>query len=107
MRFVKDSASKSYDRAVFNFMEVTGNIGGLFEILGIAGGIFVGLFSGRVFLFSILPKLYHIEDPRIGDRKSFFPVLEKHTNIPIVNDLKPNETNKAISRREIHVSPPQ
>jgi len=63
MRFVKDSVSKSYDRSVFSFMEVTGNIGGLFEIFSIAGGIIVGLFSGRTFLYSILPKLYHVEEP--------------------------------------------
>lgn len=69
MSFVKDSTSKSFERSVFTFMEVTGNIGGLFEILEISGGLLVGLFSGRIFLFSVLPKLYHVDDPQKIDGK--------------------------------------
>jgi len=66
---VKDGSSKSYERKVFNFMEVTGNIGGLFEIMQIGGGFFVGLFSGKLFLFSILSKLYHVEEPNNDSSK--------------------------------------
>mmetsp|Transcript_33143 Transcript_33143/g.32520 ORF Transcript_33143/g.32520 Transcript_33143/m.32520 type:complete len:197 (-) Transcript_33143:574-1164(-) len=61
LKFVKDAASKSYERTVFSFMEVTGNIGGLFEILQIAGGFIVGIFSGRLFTFSMLSSLYHVD----------------------------------------------
>ena len=63
MQFVKDAESKSYERKVFGFLEVTGNIGGLFEIMEIFGGFLVGLFSQKMFLYSILSKLYHIEEP--------------------------------------------
>lgn len=69
MKFVKDSQSKSFGRSVFGFLEVTGNIGGLFEILEIGGGLIVGLFSGRLFLFSILPHLYHIENTEERESK--------------------------------------
>ncbi|CAI2386664.1 unnamed protein product [Moneuplotes crassus] len=63
INFAKDPASKSYERTVFSFMEVTGNIGGLFEILQIAGGFIVGIFSGRLFTFSMLSSLYHVDMP--------------------------------------------
>ncbi|CAI2377012.1 unnamed protein product [Moneuplotes crassus] len=63
MQFVKDEATKSFERTVFSFMEAFGNIGGLFEIIEIAGGFFVGVFSGRMFLFTILSHLYQIEAP--------------------------------------------
>ncbi|CAI2375893.1 unnamed protein product [Moneuplotes crassus] len=69
MKFAKDSRMKSYERSVFSFMEATGNMGGLFEIMEIAGGIFVGLFSGQMFFYSILPKLYHTEDPTVNEGK--------------------------------------
>ncbi|CAI2363674.1 unnamed protein product [Moneuplotes crassus] len=62
MQFVKDAQSKFYERRVFSLLEVTGNIGGLFEILEKTGAILVSLFSGKVFIFSILSKLYHVEE---------------------------------------------
>ena len=75
MRFVKDTKSKSFERSVFGFFEVTGNIGGLFEILEITGGLIVGLFSGKLFLYSILPKLYHIDQPNGENCKNLKFVL--------------------------------
>ena len=63
MQFVKDESSKSYERSVFSFLEVTGNIGGLLEILEIAGGFLVGICSGKMFLYSIISNLYHVDGP--------------------------------------------
>mmetsp|Transcript_12871 Transcript_12871/g.11404 ORF Transcript_12871/g.11404 Transcript_12871/m.11404 type:complete len:90 (+) Transcript_12871:84-353(+) len=63
MQFVKDAESQSFERTVFSFLEVTGNIGGLSEIMEIGGGFLVGIFSGKIFLFSLLSKLYHVEEP--------------------------------------------
>ena len=65
---MKDATTNSYERQVFSFMDAFGNIGGLLEIMSIAGGLLVGIFSERMFLFSILSKLYHIEEP--GDEPS-------------------------------------
>ena len=59
----KDSTSISYERQVFSFMDVFGNIGGLLEIMSITGGFIVGFFSERTFLFTLLSKLYQIEEP--------------------------------------------
>lgn len=67
IQFVKDATSKSYERTVFSFLEVTGNIGGLFEVLNIGGGFLVGVFSSRIFMFSVLSKLYQVETPRSGE----------------------------------------
>ena len=63
MRFVKDSSSKSYERSVFGVLDVAGNIGGVFEILSIIGGLIVGIFSGKIFIYSMLAKLYYIDLP--------------------------------------------
>ena len=37
-------------------------IGGIFEILMLAGGFLVGLFSGKMYMSSLMSNLYHIED---------------------------------------------
>lgn len=63
MKFVKDKESQAFERVVASILDVTGNLGGWFEIMEVAGGMAVGLFSGRLFLFSILSHLYHITDP--------------------------------------------
>ncbi|CAI2382433.1 unnamed protein product [Moneuplotes crassus] len=112
--FVKDAETKSYERQVFSLLEVTGNIGGLFEILERTGGFLVALFSGRMFLFSILTKLYHVEDPEDqpkGENNSKIKVQEdlndgsSHVSKnSIENLIKPNEVlankaHKAMKRR--------
>lgn len=64
MRVLKDAESKVYERKVFGILEVTGMIGGLFEVFERAGGFLVVLFSGKIFLYEILSKLYHVSNPQ-------------------------------------------
>ncbi|CAI2382333.1 unnamed protein product [Moneuplotes crassus] len=104
IQFVKDAASKSYERSVFSFMEVTGNIGGLFEILSIAGGFIVGAFSGRMFLFSILSKLYQVDSPA----KNTFNLGDENLNVESFEEIQHKEeqrgfegSNQAESRHHI------
>lgn len=52
-------------------MEVIGNIGGLMGIFTVAGSIIVGMFSGKVFLYSILSKMYQVEEPENTKSKCF------------------------------------
>ena len=63
MQFLKDPIKISFERSVFGFLELTGNIGGVFEILSIIGGFLIGGFSGKMFLYSILSKLYQVQEP--------------------------------------------
>ena len=65
-RFYKDPVSDNYERQVFALLDVFGNIGGVNEILEIAGGLIVGLFSGKIFLFSILSALYQVDSTHLG-----------------------------------------
>ncbi|CAI2382440.1 unnamed protein product [Moneuplotes crassus] len=112
--FVKDAETKSYERQVFSLLEVTGNIGGLFEILERTGGFLVALFSGRMFLFSILTKLYHVEDPEDqpkGDDDNKNKVQEdlndgsshvsKNSGVNLIKpkDVLSEKAHKAMKRR--------
>ena len=71
MRFLKDQTQKTYERSVFSFLEVTGNIGGLYEIMKITGGIIVSFFSGNMFFYSIISKLYQIQEPDENQSNGF------------------------------------
>lgn len=64
--FVKDSSYDSYERVTFSFLDATGNIGGLFEVLSVAGFIIVEFFSKNQFFYSLLSRLYQVDAPKIS-----------------------------------------
>lgn len=47
-----------YQRTIYSFLDVIGNIGGLMEGLLFIGYIFVFLFSKKLFKASLMKKLY-------------------------------------------------
>mmetsp|Transcript_43535 Transcript_43535/g.51243 ORF Transcript_43535/g.51243 Transcript_43535/m.51243 type:complete len:220 (-) Transcript_43535:172-831(-) len=59
--FLKDSKSDTYSRSVFSVLEMAGNIGGLNEVLEVIGGLLVGFFAERLFMYSILSYLYQVD----------------------------------------------
>ena len=71
VKFIKDLKTISYERGVFTLLEVIGNIGGLMGIFTVGGSLLVGMFSGKVFLYSILSKIYQVEEPK--NDKSMIP----------------------------------
>mmetsp|Transcript_6199 Transcript_6199/g.5324 ORF Transcript_6199/g.5324 Transcript_6199/m.5324 type:complete len:222 (+) Transcript_6199:475-1140(+) len=60
--FLKDNFSKSYDRSVITLLDVFGNVGGIMSIISLVGAIIVGFFSDKIFIYSILSKLYQVDD---------------------------------------------
>jgi hypothetical protein len=75
MTFTKDQFSEAYERSVFSFFDLTGNLGGLFEILELSGSLFVGFFAGKIFLYSILSRLYQVDRYDGGDDKEKLGVI--------------------------------
>jgi hypothetical protein len=62
IQFVKDQVSESYSRSVFGFLDLTGNMGGVFGILQTAGSFIVSIFAGKIFLYSMLSRLYQVDN---------------------------------------------
>ena len=67
--FVKDYNYNAYERKVFSLLDVFGNIGGVFEILKIIGGILVGSFAERFFNYSIISNLYQVDPLPVDESK--------------------------------------
>ena len=44
-----DPVQQQYTRSVYNFLQFTGDIGGVFQILEILGGVLVGIFAQKLF----------------------------------------------------------
>lgn len=80
MIFTKDQLSESYERSVFSFFDLTGNLGGLFEVLELVGALFVEFFAGKIFLYSILSRLYQVDSHKAeeeGINQEMNPILKE------------------------------
>ena len=62
--FRLDSNYDQYFRRVYSVGDLFGQTGGLYSVLFIIGSIFVGLFTERLFVSSILRKIYQIDQTR-------------------------------------------
>lgn len=62
LSIVADPNQDFYSRQVYSFLDLTGQVGGLYGIVDTIARILVGLISSRLFVLSILSKLYQIED---------------------------------------------
>ena len=58
--FVKDQKTVSYQRTVLTFFDWCGLIGGINEILHLAGMLIVSSLSGKLFVFNLLSSLYQV-----------------------------------------------
>ena len=59
--FVKSNQETTIERSVFTFLDLLGNLGGIFEVLSVLGSIFVTTFSKKLFQYSILSSLYQVD----------------------------------------------
>ena len=66
-----DAEEGSYERRVYSLLDMTGQLGGLYEIFEVLGGILVGFFSERLLMLSLMSRLYQIEKPLNDDGKKY------------------------------------
>ena len=61
VRFIQDPIIDQYERTVFTFLEMTGQLGGLYEVIMILTSFMISGVVQKFFTFSILKNLYYIE----------------------------------------------
>ena len=61
-----EAREDSYERTVFSIFDFTGLVGGVFEIFEVTGGIIVGLFAYKLYMFSMLSNLYQVQKTHGG-----------------------------------------
>ena len=62
--FRLDSYFDNYSRRIYSLGDLLGQVGGLYSSILIIGALFVGIFSERLFVSSILRKIYQIDKMR-------------------------------------------
>lgn len=60
-QFTQSAIYQQYERSVYNLLDVTSTLGGLFSSLNVIGLIFTRIFSYNLMLSSIIRKLYHFK----------------------------------------------
>ena len=79
-----DKTEEYYERKVYNFFDLFGQLGGLYEILTIGGGIFVTFFAEKILMLSLISNLYQVEDKSdISDS----PLLNRKLKTPKVKPV--------------------
>ena len=56
-----EAREDTYERTVLSIFDFTGLVGGVFEILEITGGLVVGFFANKLFMFWMLNNLYQVQ----------------------------------------------
>ena len=59
--FTKDQASLQYEREVFSFLDLIGNLGGVFGIISPLCAVFVHILAEKMFNYSVLTHLYQVD----------------------------------------------
>ena len=61
--FTMDSLEEHYQRTVYKLLDLTGQLGGLYEILEIALGCLVGSLASKLLTLTIMSRMYHTTKP--------------------------------------------
>ena len=61
IHFMQDGIVDQYERTIFTFLEMTGQLGGLYEILTLLASFLISSIVQKFFTMSILKNLYVVE----------------------------------------------
>lgn len=50
-----------YNRQIYNFMDILGDVGGMFQSLYFAGLVIIGFYNRRMFISAVLRSLYQVK----------------------------------------------
>ena len=66
-----DSNYDEFSRRVYSFGDLLGQTGGLYSAMFIAGSVMVAIFTERLFVSSILKKIYQIDEARDVEMRKY------------------------------------
>jgi hypothetical protein len=61
VRFVVDPKQETYERVIFSILDLTGQVGGLYEVFEVVGAFIIGYFTEKLFYYSMFKKIYHVK----------------------------------------------
>ncbi|CAI2361436.1 unnamed protein product [Moneuplotes crassus] len=98
----QDNTIDLYERRVYSFLDLTGQLGGFFEILVIFGGLFVNYFSTKLYNYSLFNQLYCADNNYCSLHKSEIQIQPKPSK-PVHKHFQ-REQNEVVKSQESSVS---
>ena len=85
-----DPQTDSYNRSVYTFLDMTGQVGGFYEILEILGSFFVGIFAEKLLNLSLISNLYtYRTNPDSNSLNKTIPKMnDSNANIFEIEEIK-------------------
>ena len=84
--FRLDSYFDNYSRRIYSVGDLLGQTGGFYSSVLIIGSVFVGIFSERLFVSSILRKIYQIDKNRDDQVRKLYANSKGNKSIKIIDD---------------------
>ena len=102
LAFVKDQKTVSYQRTVLTFFDWCGLIGGINEILHVAGMLIVSSLSGKLFVFNMLASIYQVSfiNRKYGHANEYKMKALHENDTPIpknINEVTPKR-NRVLNK---------
>lgn len=126
--FTMDAAFENYQRTVYNILDMSGQLGGLYEVFEVMFGFFATALASKILTFTIMKRMYHedLDHPnsdidkirnhkfRGNHKNSVYPIDSPSQNIISMNEESktpstPSDTDslkssKYESRNELQLS---
>ena len=80
-----DSNYDAYSRRIYSIGDLLGQTGGMYSSVLLMGGLLVGIFSERLFVSSILRKIYQIDEVKDEDIKTVYENSKQNVSIKAAN----------------------
>ena len=98
---MQDPAQEEYERRVYSIFDLTGQLGGVYEILLITGGFLTSSFWSKIYLCSVFSCLYYTEeDANEDDNKERKQKYKANPSVKSVQTLQRLQS-KANNQRKI------
>ena len=95
-----ESTAETYDRRVYSFGDLLAQVGGIYQSVFFVGVIFIGIFSERLFISSILRKIYQLDTIRENQIKKNKNVNQNKDK----NEYVDQEHPEPRSSQSVHLS---
>lgn len=94
--FQIDPNEDTYQRRVYTFLDMTGQIGGVFEILSVLVGAIVRFVGFKIFILSIMSRLYFVKEYNQVQRNDKFTISKSKRISPINDNKTMNKSNDSV-----------
>ena len=75
-----DHNKDNYERSVYSLFDLSGQLGGLYEVLELFGKISVGFITSKMLILTMMSNMYHVQKPQSNNEHQQVDVVSTNKN---------------------------